>query len=130
MIHDTILLIGGAAVVFVAIALWCQSLYRVLAYRRAIGHVTGYRREDDCYFAKLEFVIESGEIVACVSDVGRGVKEYTTGTEVRVLYNPSKPSEATVYSFSSLWAAPIIATSIASVFLFFIIKEWAKYFHG
>ena len=128
MVSFVLLLIVTVALLCLTALLWCQSLYRLIAYKAAVGHVTGYRREEDCYLPKFEYMTETGETIACVSDSGRGVKSCDKGSEVRVLYSPRDPSKATIRSFSSMWVIPIGLTAIACVFVFFALSEWAELF--
>ncbi|QKZ14744.1 DUF3592 domain-containing protein [Spirosoma sp. KUDC1026] len=48
---------------------------------------------------------------------------YAIGDRVTVLYNPASPAEAAIQSFSDQWAGPLVAISLASVFLFFLWRR-------
>lgn len=128
MIADIFFLVLTAVLLILTIALWCQSIYRLLTYKSVAGRVTGYRQDEDCYFAKVEFVAESGETVTATCDSGCGAKQYAIDAGIRVLYKPSDPSVAMIRSVSHMWFAPILMSAIAGVFLFGTIRDWAKYF--
>lgn len=102
MIVDIFLLLLTALLVALTIWLWCQSPYRAFMYDSTVGCVTGYRREDGCYVAEIRFVTAVGETIEAVSDAPRGVKEWQSGEEVRVLYNRRNPRKAIIRSVSSL----------------------------
>ena len=87
--------------------------------RRAQGVVESLKRESYgrrgvLYFPVVRFTTESGVAIASTSDTGRNESAYRVGQTVSVLYDPKKPSQMRIDSFSSRWIGVILPALFAS----------------
>ena len=88
--------------------------------RRAQGVVEALKREKYVrrgvlFFPVVRFTTESGVTVSSRSDTGRDERAYRVGQAVGVLYDPDKPSQMRIDSFSSRWIGVIIPAFFALV---------------
>jgi len=60
------------------------------------------------YQPQVEFTAHDGKKIVFTSSHGSDKKPYEIGTAISVLYNPQKPEEARIRSFSELFGTPLI----------------------
>jgi hypothetical protein len=75
-------------------------------------------RSDDSttYRPLIHFQDQQGETIEFMSSVGSNPPSYSEGDKVEVLYIPSKPQNARVNGWFSLWGAATIVGSLGVVF--------------
>jgi hypothetical protein len=89
----------------------------------AIGEVVALEEEpatepgDPCtYRPVVSFPIDSTRRVRFKSMAHSNPPEYEVGESVRVLYDPDRPGEARIRSFTSLWLPPTVLGGLGLIF--------------
>ena len=60
---------------------------------------------------KIRFSSRDGKTHTFVSPLGRG-KPYVNGTEVSVVYDPSRPEDAEIAGFARNWMIPLVLAAV------------------
>ncbi|HKS29886.1 MAG TPA: DUF3592 domain-containing protein [Pyrinomonadaceae bacterium] len=82
-----------------------------------IAHAQGRSSDGDVTYAPvISFRTESGQTVEFKSGTSSTSASPPVGQQVEVLYNPQRPEEAEINSFSSLWALNIILAGLGAGF--------------
>ncbi|WP_215398526.1 DUF3592 domain-containing protein [Rheinheimera oceanensis] len=68
------------------------------------------------YRPVVQFMSEQGQLIEFVSATGSNPASYSQGEQVEVLYLPTRPSDAKINGFFSLWGVAIILAAIGAVF--------------
>ncbi|HSV52810.1 MAG TPA: DUF3592 domain-containing protein [Burkholderiaceae bacterium] len=68
------------------------------------------------YFPVVEFKTSQGESITFQSGTGRGAAT-PPGTEVTVLFDPERPSDAEISTFMTLWFFPLVTSLFGLPFL-------------
>jgi hypothetical protein len=68
------------------------------------------------YAPVIHFIDGTGETVEFTSSTSSNPPSYSEGEKVEVLYLPSRPQEAKINSFFSLWGAVVIVGGLGGVF--------------
>jgi hypothetical protein len=86
---------------------------------RTSGEVTGYHetREGDetRYRPRIRFRTATGEIVTVAGQLAASTQRFAVGTQVPMVYKPSKPMEARVDLYTDNWLGPTVAALIGVV---------------
>ena|SRR5438105_1815521 len=107
----------GMFLVFCAVVTTFQSLRLILSGFLSQGTVVGYEFEEDCYLPIVEFIDRSGAPRRFTSSSGSGKKPYPEGRCVMILYDPTKPEDAAIRAFWTLWLYPLVLSAFAVLFL-------------
>lgn len=73
-------------------------------------------QELQTYRPVISFQIGPSQRVQFKSMAHSNPPEYQVGASVRVLYDPERPDEARIRSFTSLWLLPVILGSLGLIF--------------
>ncbi len=68
------------------------------------------------FFPQIAFTTANGERISFKSRSGRGIA-MAPGTSIALIYDPARPHEALVQSFSSLWLFPLALSLFSLPFL-------------
>lgn len=89
----------------------------------AIGEVVALEEEpptepgeSHTYRPVVSFQIGANQRVRFESMAHSNPPQYKIGASVRVLYNPDRPNEARIRSFTSLWLLPVILGGLGLIF--------------
>ena len=103
-------LLAGGLLWFRSTAHWVRGASS--APGRILGFVQTSREGKDLYYPLIAFESADGRRIEFRSKIGRERPTYRVNDPVEVLYDPRKPDEAVIRSFSSLWLFPGILTAI------------------
>src|SRR5262249_9734435 len=79
---------------------------------RILGLAEFWSEGRRAYYRRVERKRADSRIIEFRSKIGRERPTYRVNDRVEVLYDPRRPDEAVIRSFSSLWLMPIILTAI------------------
>jgi hypothetical protein len=83
----------------------------------AEGTVVELNRSSSTYRPVVRFRDRRGEEIEFMSSTGSNPPSYSRGERVEVLYLPSRPDQAQINGFFSLWLGPLILGFLGVVFL-------------
>jgi len=78
--------------------------------RDSSGHSSTY------YYPVIEFKDQRGETIRFTSSSGSNPPSYSRGESADILYVPSRPQDASINGFFSLWGAAVILGGIGAIF--------------
>jgi hypothetical protein len=116
-----IFILVGLAALIGSVCLIRSSIFKQRVWRKTIGVVTGYqesRRDNQVnYRPEVKFTDDSGKQHVFATSTGSQKCLHKVGDSLAVLFNPDAPENATVNSFSDLYAAATIIALLAVGFL-------------
>lgn len=78
---------------------------------------SGSHPQDRAYYPVLRYRTQQGATQEVVSSVGSNPPRYKEGDTLLVLYNPARPSEVRIHSFTQVWIAPLVLGVLGVLFL-------------
>lgn len=127
---DAILLLSGVAVALLVIWMIYDASVKLIFWPRANGTVTGFDREEGCYFPLVTYVSRGGEKITARSASGRGVRGCRKNDMVRIVVNPRDPTQMELLKFSNFAIPLLIVGAIAAAFAFGTWYKWSGLFSG
>lgn len=77
----------------------------------------GTEPHERAYYPVLRYRTRQGATQEVVSSVGSNPPRYREGDSVTVLYNPAKPGEVRIHTFSQVWAAALVPGVLGAICL-------------
>jgi hypothetical protein len=116
---------AGLALLVGSVITYRSARSRLEKWVRTVGVVTGLEEKwtnDDngsrvTYAPKVKFVLASGEEHHFIGSISSRPPSYSEGEQVRVLYNPQRPSEADIDSFTTHWFPPLAFLGMGVIFV-------------
>ena len=115
----------GLALLVGSVITYRSARSRLQNWVRASGVVAGleekWTKDDEgsrvTYAPRVKFVVPSGEEYQFIGSISARPPSYSEGEQVRVLYNPLRPSEADIDSFATHWFVPLVLLGMGVVFV-------------
>ncbi|MCW5887451.1 MAG: DUF3592 domain-containing protein [Anaerolineales bacterium] len=125
----TLLLVNLFVLIMVAVTLWLGArAYRLSTDgERTTGRVVSLVESGDgeggcCVYSPLVEFSMNGRPMRFEGGNASSPPAYRVGQQVNVVYNPTKPDEASIHSFYEMWLVPTIL-GITDVILF-VVLNW------
>lgn len=124
-----LLLVNAFIAIMVALTLWFgwRGVRLTTQGESTIGRVVEMEESSDgeggcCVYSPIVEFSANGRPVRFESGNASSPPAYRVGQEVKVLYNPQDPSDASINSFYELWLVPAILAPVDV--LLFVILNW------
>jgi hypothetical protein len=114
-----LLLALGAGCLLLGAYLSWQTLSFAQDAERTTGEVVGYHEvkegDETRYRPRVRFKTANGDIITISGQMAAGSKRFAEGTQVPMVYQASKPTEARIALFTDNWLGAAIAAVIGLV---------------
>lgn len=124
-----LLLVNAFIALMVALTLWFgwRSVRLTTQGERTIGQVIEMEESTDgeggcCVYSPVVEFTANGRPVRFEGGNASSPPAYRVGQEVKVLYNPQDPDDASIDSFYELWLVPAILAPVDV--LLFVVLNW------
>jgi hypothetical protein len=118
-----VFLLVGVGLLIAATAYWTRTRTFLRRAAETIGEVVALEEEPSSeagepptYRPVVSFSIGPAQRVTFKSTAHSNPAEYQVGASVRVLYDPDRPHEARIRSFTSLWLLLAILSGLGFIF--------------
>src|SRR5688572_5990495 len=118
-----VFLISGIGLLIGAALKFTRTRAFLAKAAQAIGEVVALDEEpptepgeSPTYRPVVSFQIDAHQTVRFESMAHSNPPQYKVGASVRVVYNPDRPNEARILSFTSLWLLPVILGGLGLIF--------------
>ncbi|SKA31774.1 Protein of unknown function [Enhydrobacter aerosaccus] len=87
---------------------------------------TGGNHGGTFFHPTFEFVTSDGRTIDFTLSSGSTEQPYSAGDHVPILYDPTRPQNAQLISFITLWLIPLVLDAAGALFVSIAVFLWAK----